>query len=199
MNLHWTDLLTPFVLIRKRWVFWILLPVSLGGLFLFGYKDAGSYRGYSAGSILSPDRWGETAWTTGTGQAAVVNARLEALRSVNQGPVNFFAIMLLVTIALAVIVTMAALRAFAITHDSLEGEDSKDYWLAAYTKERGPLATNWLDEVFPLTLNNFVFERVVARPTSAFLDAPDDIRDTVLAPMRSFLSTGWGAVYKLTL
>jgi len=194
------NLLVPFVLIRKRWVFWILLPVSLIGFLYFGYKDAGSYRGHTAGSILSPDKWQNIiTQSSKAGQARVITDHLEQLRGANAGAFSFFGTLLVLTLILAVVVSKATRELLVITNDFLENDVVKSYLVRQYEMFHGNLPATWLDDVAPMELNNFVVEQVTPQPSVVFSGAPAGVQEGMVEPLRRFLATALGKIYKLTL
>ncbi len=199
-KIGWIDLLVPFVLIRKRWVFWILLPASLIGSLYFGYKDAGSYQGYSAGSILSPDKWQDAATgSASAGQAGMINDHLEQLRSANSGMFSLFLVLLVLTVILAAVVGKATFALLAITNDFLQNDKVKSYLVRQYETTHGSLPVSWLDDLIPMTLNNYVVEEITPQPSVVFSGAPAGVQDGVVEPLRKFLTTALGKIYKLTL
>lgn len=73
---------------RYRYVLLVLIVASLAGVLWFGFKDAGSYYGYTAGSLFRPDRYVETAVTEYFGEwqgltADEVNRQVSSMRLAN--------------------------------------------------------------------------------------------------------------------
>ena len=73
---------------RYRYVLLVVIVASLAGLLWFGFKDAGSYYGYTAGSLFRPDRYAETAATEYFGEwqgltADEVNRQVSSMRLAN--------------------------------------------------------------------------------------------------------------------
>lgn len=83
-----TGIQTGMLLGPCRAVFWAVLAVGIGCLLFFGFKDAGTYQGYEAGSLLRPERYEDTEWTALFGdryglKADDLNAQVASMRAAN--------------------------------------------------------------------------------------------------------------------
>lgn len=54
---NWQLIFFPLTCMRGKVVFWVVGVLAVVGTLSFGFKDAGSYMGFTAGSILQPDRY----------------------------------------------------------------------------------------------------------------------------------------------
>lgn len=50
-----------------------------------------------------------------------------------------------------------------------------------------------------MALNNYVVEEITPQPSVVFSGAPAGIQEGVVEPLRKFLTTSLGKIYKLTL
>lgn len=53
-----------FKSVRFRWVLYVVVVLGVVGFLVAGFGDAGSYAGYTAGSLFRPDLWASSSSTT---------------------------------------------------------------------------------------------------------------------------------------
>lgn len=202
----WNIILFGILGVRKRWVFWIAIPVSLLLMLQAGFKDAGSYAGYKAGSILSPNRYQETAstiiWGEANGLSANrVNSALSKLRGENMGAFICYLLLLLLFIVAAYAVSYAYANAYLDIDDVLDNDDARAYFIGRYEAVNGKyLAGGFPEDPFRFKLANFVYDLCIAENWQVLLaDAPASFRTEVAAPIQVDQDETLGKVLKFAM
>lgn len=192
--------------IRKRWIFWIVIPVATLLMLRMGYKDAGYYRQYSAGSILSPDRYHDTAgsiiYGDGTGlNASQLNDALGEMRGENMPAFLFFLFLLILAIGAAYVASFCYANVYTDIDDVLDDEEARNYFVRRYEEAVGPYSpSGFSEEKFRFKLANFIYSLVIAENWRLLLaDAPESFIAEIAAPIHSEQDEGFGKALKLLM
>jgi len=202
----WQIILYGLLGVRKRWIFWLTIPTSALLALGIGFKDAGSYQQYSAGSILSPDRYRDTVGTLIYGErsgltASQLNKILGDMRGENVPAFVFF----LVLFALSVGAAYLASFAYAVTYDKisdvLEIEDAKQYFIKRYEEALGDYpASGFFEDSFQFHLVNYIYDMSIADNWRLLLaDAPESFITEVAGPIQTQRDEWHGKVLKLAM
>ncbi len=200
----WTVILFGLFAVRKRWVFWLALPSTALGALILGFKDAGSYRGYTAGSILSPDRYRDTTasliYGDGTGMnASQLNAKLADMRGENLPTFVLLLFLFVLFLGAAYLVSVAYAHSCAEIDDVLDDDEARGYFVRRYEAAVGPYPESAFTEgIFRVKLVNFVYDLATADNWRLLLaDSPESFITEIAAPLHSRQSEGLGKALKL--
>ena len=193
-------------LLQGRWKFAVAVPVAIGliGVLYFGFKPAGSYDGYTAGSLFLPDRYTDY----GTGfileeygymSADQLNSILGDLRGQNMGGLIRWIVFTLAMAAVAAVFSMAYDASSRSMATLLSNDDDMyRFFRERYELENGRYTPTTFDEALhlPLTIADYSYEWLL-RPGAAAQceDAPitEEYRNAVYRQSHSF----FGRLYLL--
>lgn len=192
--------------VRRRWAFWVAIAVTAAMTLKVGFKDAGHYRGYSAGSILSPDRYRESMGTILYGEqtgmsASQLNKILSGLRGENMPAFLFFLLLLALSIGAAYFVSVAYAKVYDNIDAVLEVDEAREYFTRRYEAELGPYPKSGLfEENFRFKLANFVYDLSIAENWRLQLaDAPESFITDVAVPIQAGQDEWFGKTLKLVM
>lgn len=166
---EWTAILRPMLYLKYGWTLAIPLVISVIGMLVCGFSNAGSYDGYTAGSVLNPDNYEDNPTSLIYGSdigisAQALNRHLDDLRAKNLLLVSLF-LLLFVAVALLLVAlswTMAATVGYM--HDQMEGiEKLKNFMLSQYRRKFGKYDQTGLERSFPFKLCQFAVEYVLSQ------------------------------------
>lgn len=192
--------------VRKRWVFWVAIPVTALQTLRIGFKDAGSYRGYSAGSILSSDSYRETLgsmiYGDGTGlSASQLNKILGEMRGENMPAFLFFLFLFALSVGAAYLASFSYASIYDSIGDVLEVDEARNYFIQRYEATLGPYSTSgFFEETFRFKLVNFIYDLSIAENWRLQLaDAPESFTTEVAVPIQSEQDEWLGKGLKLVM
>lgn len=192
--------------VRKRWVFWVSIPVTALLTLRIGFKDAGSYRGYSAGSILSSDSYRETLgsmiYGDGTGlSASQLNKILGEMRGENMPAFLFFLFLFALSVGAAYLASFSYASIYDSIDDVLEVDEARNYFIQRYEATLGPYSTSgFFEETFRFKLVNFIYDLSIAENWRLQLaDAPESFTTEVAVPIQSEQDEWLGKGLKLVM
>lgn len=192
--------------VRKRWVFWVAIPVTALLTLRIGFKDAGSYWGYSAGSILSPDRYQETfgslIYGDGSGlSASQLNKLLGEMRGENMPAFLFFLFLFALSVGAAYLASFAYASIYDGIDEVLEVDEARNYFIQRYEATLGPYSTDgFFEESFRFKLVNFIYDLSIAENWQLLLaDAPESFTTEVAAAIQSEQDELLGMSLKLVM
>lgn len=173
---QWSPMMALLVMMQLRWKFaaCVLPVIGLIGAAHYGFKSAGSYDGYTAGSLLSPDRYtdygtGSVLEQYGYMSADQLNRILGHMRAENLPGFLGWIVFTLATLAVIVMLGMAYDRsatgmAAMLTND----DDMYRFFRDRYEDEFGTYTPSTLDEAvhMPYTIADFSYEWLL-RPGAA--------------------------------
>lgn len=193
-------------MLQGRWKFAVAVPVAIGliGVLYFGFKPAGSYDGYTAGSIFLPDRYtdygtGSILEEYGYMSADQLNSILGDLRGQNMGGLIRWIVFTLAMVAVAAVFSMAYDASSRSMATLLSNDDDMyRFFRERYEMENGRYTPTTFDEALhlPLTIADYSYEWLL-RPGAAAQceDSPitEEYRNAVYRQSHSF----FGRLYLL--
>ena len=193
-------------MLQGRWKFAVAVPVAIGliGVLYFGFKPAGSYDGYTAGSIFLPDRYtdygtGSILEEYGYMSADQLNSILGDLRGQNMGGLIRWIVFTLAMVAVAAVFSMAYDASSRSMATLLSNDDDMyRFFRERYEMENGRYTPTTFDEALhlPLTIADYSYEWLL-RPGAAAQceDTPitEEYRNAVYRQSHSF----FGRLYLL--
>ncbi|KFI97927.1 zinc ribbon domain-containing protein [Bifidobacterium stellenboschense] len=194
---EWHPLLPMF---QQRWKYAAFVPPVIGliGVLYFGFKPSGSYAGYTAGSIILPDRYtdygtGSILEEYGYMSADQLNGILADLRAENMHGFIGWIVFTLAMLALVAVLSMAYDASSRSIATLLSNDDDMyRFFRDRYESEHGKYTPTFQDEALnlPLTIADYSYEWLL-RPgmLSANRDAPitEDYKAAVYQQSRTFL------------
>lgn len=193
-------------LLQGRWKFAVAVPVAIGliGVLYFGFKPAGSYDGYTAGSLFLPDRYtdygtGSILEEYGYMSADQLNSILGDLRGQNMGGLIRWIVFTLAMAAVAAVFSMAYDASSRSMATLLSNDDDMyRFFRERYELENGRYTPTTFDEALhlPLTIADYSYEWLL-RPGAAAQceDTPitEEYRNAIYRQSHSF----FGRLYLL--
>lgn len=187
-------------MLQQRWKFAVLVPLAIGviGVLYFGFKPAGSYDGYTAGSIILPDKYtdygiGDALSMFGYMTADQLNSILADMRGRNMSGFIGWILFTLAMIALAAVLSMAYDASSRTAATMLSNDEAMyRFFRDRYESENGKYKLGFNDEALrlPLTIADFSYEWLL-RPgaLSAYENAPitETYKTAVYRQSRTFL------------
>lgn len=202
----WNLILFGLFAVRKRWIFWLAIPITALLALRFGNKDAGYYRGYSAGSILSPDSWVDTPGSIIFGDASGVTASqlnkiLGEMRGENMPGFIIFLLLFLASVGAAYLASFAYAHIYGDISDVLEDDQARQYFIRRYEQTIGPYPkAAFLEDAFGFRLVNFIYDLSIADNWRLQLaDAPESFITKVAIPIQSEQDEQLGKALKLVM
>lgn len=202
----WNLIVFGLFAVRKRWIFWVAIPTTALLALRLGYKDAGYYRGYSAGSILSPDRWVDTPGSILYGDASGLSASqlnkiLGEMRGENMPAFILILLLFLLSIGAAYLASFAYAHVYDDISDVLEDDQAREYFIRRYEETIGPYPkAAFLEDAFRFRLVNFIYDLTIADNWRLQLaDAPESFITDVAAPIQSEQDEQLGKALKLVM
>ncbi|PLS26081.1 zinc ribbon domain-containing protein [Bifidobacterium parmae] len=194
---EWHPLLPMF---QQRWKYAAFVPPVIGliGVLYFGFKPSGSYAGYTAGSIILPDRYtdygtGSILEEYGYMSADQLNAILADLRGENMHGFIGWIVFTLVMLALVAVLSMAYDASSRSMATLLSNDDDMyRFFRDRYESKHGKYTPSFQDEALnlPLTIADYSYEWLL-RPgmLGANQDAPitENYKAAVYQQSRTFL------------
>lgn len=166
---EWTAILRPMLYLKYGWTLAIPLVISVIGILVSGFSNAGSYDGYTAGSVFDPDNYEDNPISLIHGSdigisAQALNRHLDDLRAKNLLLVSLF-LLLFVAVALLLVTlswTMAATVGYM--YDQMKStEKLKNFMLSQYRRKFGKYDQTGLERSFPFKLCQFAVEYVLSQ------------------------------------
>lgn len=200
---EWHSLLPMF---QQRWQYAAFVPAAIGliGVLYFGFKPAGSYAGYTAGSIILPDRYtdygtGSVLDEYGYMSADQLNRILGDLRGGNMHGFIGWILFTLAMLALIAVLSMAYDASSRSMATLLSNDDDMyRFFRDRYESEHGTYKPSFQDEALhlPLTIADYSYEWLL-RPGSLSANENAPITETYKTAIYQQSRTFLGRLYLL--
>lgn len=171
----WTSILRPMLYLKYRWLLWIPLVVSLIGMLVSGFSNAGSYAGYSAGSVFKPDEYEDNPNSRIFGSnigisAQVLNRHLNNLRARNLLLFALFALLFVAALFLMVTLSWTMAATVGYMRDIIvKNKDFNHFILARFEQKFGEYRQTGLEKLFPFRPSQFAVEYVLSPEWMKFM------------------------------
>lgn len=200
---EWHSLLPMF---QQRWEYAAFVPAAIGliGVLYFGFKPADSYAGYTAGSIILPDRYtdygtGSVLEEYGYMSADQLNRILGDLRGENMHGFIGWILFTLAMLALIAVLSMAYDASSRSMATLLSNDDDMyRFFRDRYESEHGTYKPSFQDEALhlPLTIADYSYEWLL-RPGSLSANENAPITETYKTAIYQQSRTFLGRLYLL--
>ncbi|MDF7664879.1 hypothetical protein [Bifidobacterium sp. ESL0745] len=165
---EWTSLIRPILYLKYGWTLAIPLTISVIGILVSGFSNAGSYVGYTAGSVFNPDNYEENPAVFIHGSnigisAQSLNKHLDKLRARNLLLVAVFLLLLVAVILLLVTLSWTMASTVGYMRDEIASSDKLNRFMAAqYQQKFGKYEPTGLEKLYPFKYYQFTVECVLS-------------------------------------
>ncbi|WEV69959.1 hypothetical protein OZX73_03615 [Bifidobacterium sp. ESL0775] len=166
---EWASILRPLLYLKYGWTLWIPLVISIIGMLISGFSDAGSYAGYSAGSVFHPDEYednpNELIFGSDIGiSAQALNRHLDDLRAKNLLFLALFALLFVAVFLLLVTLSWTMAATDGYMYDKMRGSKQlESFMLSQYQRKFGKYEQAGLERSFPFKICQFAVEYVLSQ------------------------------------